>query len=109
MKWNWAKTKQKSRDTVHKTFSVPAFYSDVNVSEVEILARLQRKSAYIGDDYDEFSPGLFSEINRVIVDLREVTPLRGGTLRFPDYQDIVVTIENMNKQGEHYALCEVRA
>lgn len=105
---NWAQQKQKARDAVHGTFSVPGFYTDSSETDLPIQVRLQRKSAYIGDDYNEFSPGLFSEINRVIVDLREVTPERGGTIRIPDYQDAVVTVENYHQQGEHYALCEVR-
>ncbi|MDC8457825.1 hypothetical protein [Marinobacter sp. DS40M6] len=70
---------------------------------------MHRKSAYLGDNYNEFSPGYFSEINRVIVDLREVTPERGAVIRFPDFEGIEVTVENYNPQGEHYALCEVRA
>lgn len=105
---NWAKQKQKARDTIHRTFSVPGFYSDTTETDLPIQVRLHRKSAFIGDNYDEFSPGLFSEINRVIVDLREVTPERSGTIRIPDFQDVVVTIENYNRQGEHFALCEVR-
>ncbi len=105
---NWARTKQKARDVVHKTLSVPGFYSDANVTNQEITVRLQRKSAYIGDDYDEFSPGLFSTINRVIVDSREVTPNRGGTILIPDFEDITITIENFLEQGEYKLLCEVR-
>lgn len=105
---NWAQIKQKARDAVHGTFSVPGFYTDSGNTDLPISVRLHRKSAYIGDDYDEFSPGLFSEINRVIVDLREVTPQRGGVVRIPDFEDVEVTIENYRTQGEHYALCEVR-
>lgn len=105
---NWAQTKQKARDAVHGTFSVPGFFTDSQVTDQEIRVRLQRKSAYLGDDYNEFSPGYFSEINRVIVDLREVTPTRGATIRIPDFENVEVTIENYNRQGEYYALCEVR-
>ena len=109
MTWNWAQAKQAARDAVHRTFSVPGVYADNETMDTPISVRLHRKSAYIGDDYDQFSPGLFSQINRVIVDLREVTPKRGGTIRIPDFEDVVVEIENYNFQGEHYALCEVRA
>lgn len=105
---NWARTKQQARDCVHKTLSVPGFYTDANVTNQEITVRLHRKSAYIGDDYDAFSPGLFSTINRVIVDSREVTPNRGGTIMIPDLEEITVTIENYLQQGEYYLLCEVR-
>lgn len=104
---NWAQQKQKARDTVHKTFSVPGFYSDDTVTDQEVTVRLHRKSAFIGDDYDEFSPGLFSQINRVIVDQREVIPKRGSTIRIPDFQDVVVNIENYKEQGEYKLLCEV--
>ncbi len=106
---NWARHKQKARDAVHRAFSVPGFYSDSLVTDLEISVRLHRKSAYLGDSYDEFSPGYFSEINRVIVDLREVTPERGATIRMPDFENVQVSVENYNRQGENYALCEVRA
>lgn len=106
---NWAQIKQKARDAVHGTFAVPGLYSDSKVTDLEIMVRLHRKSAYLGDNYDEFSPGYFSEINRVIVDLREVTPERGATIRIPDFENVEVSLENYNRQGEHYALCEVRA
>lgn len=106
---NWAELKQKARDSVHKTFSVFALYSDNTVRDVPINVRLHRKSAYIGEDYSDYSPGLFSQINRVIVDLREVTPKRGGKIYIPDFDEITVEIENYLKQGEHYVLCEVKA
>jgi hypothetical protein len=106
---NWADVKQKARDRVHQTFSVPGIYTDLTLVDYPIMVRLHRKSAYLGDSYDEFSPGYFSEINRIIVDLREVTPERGATVRLPDFQDVTVVIENYRKQGEHYALCEVKA
>ena len=105
---NWALVKQKARDAVHGTFSAPGFFTDASNVDLPITVRLHRKSAYIGDDYNEFSPGLFSEINRVIVDLREVTPQRGAVIRIPDFEDVEVTIENYRAQGEYYALCEVR-
>jgi len=38
-----------------------------------------------------------------------VTPERSATVRIPDFEDVTVTIENYNRQGENYALCEVRA
>lgn len=47
--------------------------------------------------------------NRVIVDLREVTPKRGGKIYIPDFDEITVEVENYLKQGEHYVLCEVKA
>ena len=106
---NWAAIKQSARDTVQKTFSVPGFYSDTTLVDVPIMVRLHRKSAYLGDSFDEFSPGYFSEINRIIVDLREVTPERGATVRIPDFEDVTVVVENYRRQGEHYALCEVKA
>ena len=105
---NWALVKQKARDAVHGTFSVPGFFTDASNVDLPITVRLHRKSAYIGDDYDEFSPGLFSEINRVIVDLREVSPKHGGQITIPDFGGVEVTIENVQHQGENKALCEVR-
>lgn len=106
--FNWAEQKQKARDAVHGTLGVFALYSDEQVREVPITVRLHRKSAYLGDDYSEFSPGLFSQINRVIIDLREVTPKRGATVRIPEFDDITVEIENYHRQGEYYVLCEVK-
>lgn len=106
---NWAEIKQQARDAVHSTFSVDGLYTDLVVSDVPVKVRLHRKSAFIGDAYDsEFSPGLFSEINRVIVDLREVTPKRGGKITIPDFDNATATIENVKEQGESMALCEVR-
>lgn len=104
---NIASVRQKARDALHKAMSVTGFYSDQSETDLEITVRLHRKSAYIGDDYDQFSPGHFSEINRVIIDLREVTPERNGTIRIPDF-DVTVRIENFQEQGEYKALCEVR-
>jgi len=88
---------------------VDGFYSDTTLVGIPITVRLHRKSAYLGDSFDEFSPGYFSEINRIIVDLREVTPERGATVRIPDFEDVTVVVENYRRQGEHYALCEVKA
>lgn len=105
---NWAEIKQQARDTVHQTMSVPGLYTDTLQTDLPINVRLHRKSAYIGEDFDEFSPGLFSQINRVIVDLREVTPIRNGRIRIPDFGDVTVKIENVQNQGESFALCEVR-
>lgn len=104
---NFAKEKQKARDAVHKTLSVPGLYSDDVVTDVDVMVRLHRKSAFVGDDFDQFSPGYFSEINRVILDLREVSPKRNGTISIVDY-GVIVTIENIKEQGEYKALCEVR-
>lgn len=106
---NWAEIKQQARDAVHDMFGVDGLYTDLVVSDVPIKVRLHRKSAFIGDAYEsDFSPGLFSEINRVIVDLREVSPKRGGKITIPDFENVTVTIENVLEQGEYKALCEVR-
>jgi hypothetical protein len=106
---NWSEIKQQARDAVHDTFSVDGLYTDLVVTDVPIKVRLHRKSAFIGDAYEsDFSPGLFSEINRVIVDLREVSPKHGGQITIPDFGGVEVTIENVQHQGENKALCEVR-
>ncbi len=106
--FNWAQQKQKARDAVHGAFGVFALYSDDETTETPVTVRLHRKSAYIGEDYSDYSPGLFSQINRVIIDLREVTPKRGGLVRIPDFDDITVEIESYLRQGENYVLCEVK-
>lgn len=107
MPFNFAKVKKEVRDIVHNTFSVPAFYSDSVIEHLEINVRLHRKSAFIGDEYQEFSPGYFSEINRVLVDLSEVEPVRNAEIYIPSF-DITVRVENVQKQGEDKALIEVK-
>lgn len=104
---NIADVRQKARDALHSAMSVTGLYSDDEHTDLEVSVRLHRKSAYIGDDYDQFSPGHFSEINRVIIDLREVTPKRGATIQIPDF-NVTVQVENWLDQGEFKALCEVR-
>jgi hypothetical protein len=108
---NWAEIKQEARDQVHATMGVDAYYTPNGGVEQEdpITARLHQKSAFIGDDLDsDFSPGLLSQIDRVILDTREVPdPSRGDKLRFPDYQDVVIRIENRVWQAQHKVMCEV--
>ena len=106
MTFSWFEQKQKARDIVHKTMGVTGLYSDDRECNVPVTIRYHRKSAYIGDDFSEFSPGHFSEINRVVIDLREVTPKRGGTV-FIESMMITLKIENFTRQGDHYVLCEV--
>lgn len=105
---NWAQIKQSARDVVHKTFSVPGTYSDSTQSGVPVNVRLQRMSAFVGNEYERrYSPGLFAEINKIILDLSEVTPTRGGVVVIPDY-GVTVEIESYIKQGENKVLCEIR-
>lgn len=108
---SWAEIKQGARDQVHSTMGVDAYYTPVGGSEQAepITARLHQKSGYIGDDYDgDFNPGLISQINRIVLDTRDVpNPVRGDTLRFPDYQDVVVRIENRTWQAQYKVMCEV--
>lgn len=107
MSFNFAKIKKQVRDIVHNTFSVPAYYSDNVIDHLEIKLRLHRKSAFVGDEYQDFSPGYFSEINRVIVDLSEVEPVRNAEIYIPDF-DVTVRVESVQKQGEDKALMEVK-
>lgn len=112
---SWRAVKQEARDIVHKTMGHPCVYVHGANPPVNCTVRHHSKSAYIGDDTDEFSPGLLSQINRVIVDLREVpSPQRGATLTFVDDLGIpltnvpVLTLLTVNPQGENYAMCEVK-
>lgn len=103
---NWRAVKQEARDTVHKTMGYPCVYQHGVSAPVSCTVRHHRKSAYIGDDTLEFSPGLFSEINRVIIDLREVpSPQRGATLTFTTGE--VLKLMTFVPQGENYVLAEV--
>ncbi len=111
---SWRAVKQSARDIVHKTMGHPCVYQYGVADPVNCTVRHHSKSAYIGDDTDEFSPGLLSQLNRVIVDLREVpSPQRGATLTFVDELGVVIphapvlTLRTINPQGEHYVMCEV--
>lgn len=113
---SWRATKQEVRDIVHQTMGHRCLYQLGVATPVSCTVRHHSKSAYIGDDTDEFSPGLLSQINRVIVDLREVpSPARGATLTFVDDLGValpnvpVLTLLTVNQQGEHYVMCEVKA
>lgn len=104
----WRTVKQAARDIVHNTMGYSCVYQNGTESPVRCVVRHHRKTAFIGDDIDEFSPGLLSQINRVIVDLREVpNPKRNATLTFDD--GTVLKIENTTPQGEYYMMCEVKS
>lgn len=103
----WRTVKQAARDIVHGTMGHCCVYRFEDESPIRCTVRHHRKTAFVGDDIDEFSPGLLSQINRVIVDLREVpSPKRNATLTFDD--GTVVKIEATVPQGEHYMMCEVK-
>jgi hypothetical protein len=103
---DWRATKQETRDIVHNTMGYPCVYNDGTVP-VSCTVRHHRKTAFIGDDLEDFSPGILSQINRVVVDLREVpTPKRNATLTFDD--GTVLKIETVTPQGEFYVMCEVK-
>lgn len=112
---DWRAVKQEARDTVHKTMGYPCVYQHGADAPVNCTVRHHRKSAFIGDDTDEFSPGLLSQVNRVIVDLREVpSPQRGAMLTFIDDEGVplpdeaVLTLLTFTPQGEYYVMCEVK-
>lgn len=110
---SWQETKKSCRALIHQGFSWSAFYSDEDRLNVPCSVRHHRKSQYIGEDYQDFSPGAFAELNRVIVDTDEIKPRRGGKIRIegetnPDGSDLVLQIENFEDQGQQYLLCEVR-
>lgn len=112
---DWRAVKQEARDIVHKTMGYPCVYQDTVSGPINCTVRRHRKTAFIGDDLEDFSPGLLSQLNRVVVDLREVpSPVRNGTLTFVDAEGTplpevpVYKIEMMTEQGEHYLMCEVK-
>lgn len=112
---DWRAVKQEARDVVHQTMGYPCVYQYGSDDPVNCTVRHHSKSAFIGDDTDEFSPGLLSQLNRVIVDLREVpSPQRNATLTFVDNMGVplpqvpVKTLLTTNPQGEYYVMCEVK-
>lgn len=107
MPFDWSAHKQKARDAVHNAFKWEALYNDQSETDLPVNVRFHNKSAYLGNDLDSFSPGYFADIDRVIVDSREVTPTKGGTFTFSDPDNSVVTIDSFKRQGEYYILCEV--
>ena len=103
---DWRAIKQEARDIVHGTFGYSCIYSDDTVTIPDCTARHHHKTAYIGDG-DEFAPGLLSELNRVIIDLRQVpNPKYLGTLTF--LNGLVLTIQNVTDQEENFVMCEVK-
>ena len=111
----WRATKQSARDITHKTMGHPCVYRFGTDEPISCIVRHHHKTAFIGDNTDEFSPGLLSELNRVIVDLREVpAPKRNATLTFVDDLGVplahvpVLTLLTFTPQGEHYVMCEVK-
>lgn len=104
---DWRAVKQQARDIVHKTMGYPCLYDDGVNAPIECTVRQHLKTGYVGDDVDEFSPGYLSQLNRVIIDLREVSdPKRNATLTFTD--GTVLKIETTVPQGNNYMLCEVK-
>ena len=96
-----------SSDIVHETMSFPCVYDDGVSEPIDCTVRLHRKTAFIGDDIEEFSPGILSQISRVILDLREIeSPVRNATLTFTD--GLVLKIDSTTPQGENYIMCEVK-
>lgn len=111
----WRAIKQEARDIVHQTMGHPCVYQNGANPPVSCTVRHHLKTAFIGDDVEDFSPGLLSQINRVVIDLREVpSPARNATLTFVDELGDpiaglpVLKIDTTTPQGEHYMMCEVK-
>lgn len=106
MAFDWREVKAESRAIVHETMGRPAWYSDGMSPPVEITVRYHMKSAFIGDDIEEFSPGMLAQIQRVLVHESEVPmPRKGATITLLD--GLVLRVETSDKQGEGYIMCEV--
>jgi hypothetical protein len=104
---SWRDIKQETRDIVHETMGLPAVYDDGSDEPIECSVRHHRRTAFIGDDIEDFSPGILSQINRVILDKREIeSPVRNATLTFDD--GTVLKIDVIVQQGENYVMCEVK-
>lgn len=113
--FDWRAVKQVARDIVHNTMGYPCLYQSGSNAPVPCTVRRHSKTAFIGDDLEDFSPGLLSQINRVVVDLRQVPdPKRNATLTFlgadglPLAEVPVRKIETVTPQGEFYVMCEVK-
>lgn len=112
---SWRTVKQSARDVVHATMGYPCVYKYKTTEPINCVVRHHRKTAFIGDDTDEFSAGLLSQLNRVIIDLRQVpSPQRGATLTWVNEAGTAIpnepTLEllTFTPQGEHYIMCEVK-
>jgi hypothetical protein len=91
MSFNFAKSKAKARQAVHKTLAVSATYEDsvINVP-VAIKARWLTKLAQIGDLDNAGYAEVLENIDRVILEravAREIPVSKLGVIRFTDYAD----------------------
>ena len=102
----WRAIKQECRDLVHNTFGFSCTYVSGATVIPDCIVRHHHKTAYIGDG-DEFNPGLLAELNRVVIDLRQVpSPKTGDSLIF--LNGVVLKILNTTHQEENYVMCEVK-
>lgn len=100
---------------MHQTMGYPCRYADGSNPPIDCTVRHHSKSAFIGDDVEDFSPGLLSQLNRVIIDLREVpSPARNATLTFLDElgQPLshlpVLKLDTMVSQNDNYVVWVVK-
>jgi len=80
----WDSVKLSMRETVHSTFARSALYRTAPGvgSGTAILARRHTKQQIIGDLDREGYATVSQDVNAVVLDLTEITPVRGGHITF---------------------------
>ncbi|MES3001337.1 MAG: hypothetical protein V4787_11655 [Pseudomonadota bacterium] len=80
----WDSVKLSMRVTVHRQFARTALYrsSPAAMSSTDITARRHTKQMVIGDLDREGYAAVAQDVNAVILDLTEVTPVNGAVITF---------------------------
>ncbi len=106
MTFNFANTRRLARQVVHETLGVPALYQDNPLSKpIGIAARWTNKTRLMGDIDREGYAQTEEAVDRVVfcaADSAAIGCKRGGTITFPDYDDITFTLhERLPNDGPY--------
>lgn len=104
----WDELRRQTRQAVHATFAFPATYTPPGGgASVEINARLHTRAVRFGDLDREGYAQVFEDVNRVVLDLAEVSPVNRAQIDFGDGR--VYSIVNViDRPGEPVIECEVK-
>jgi len=105
---SWDELRRQTRQAVHATFAFPAIYTPPGGGvPVEINARLHTRVVRFGDLDREGFAQVIEDVNRVVIDLAEVSPVSRAQLDFGDGR--VYSIVNViDRPGEPVVECEVK-
>jgi hypothetical protein len=80
----WKEIRAKSKDIVHATFALPAIYSASGIAGpyVACSARLHNKLEVFGDLDREGFAKRFEEVNQIVLDTTQVTPVKNAVIDF---------------------------